>query len=419
MYKAFFILIVFLHASFTYGQDNIKKYIKENTISIITIDPDSVNFSDLEAIGNSIGNSKFVMLGEQDYGDAPTFLAKTRLIKYLHEKKGFNVLAFESDFFGLNFGWDNLTKSPENVSKFINQNIYQIWTGCNTCIPLFNNYIPNTYNTSNPLAVTGFDNQMILSYSSKYLISKMDSVLRSVNLPITKQKDYQTQILPIIDSMNFWYMRISRDSSVFSKCGRYLKEIKEQASLKLNKNDYWMAVIENLIQENLTYQTNQTDSRLSRNTRDYQMALNLKWISENKYPNEKIIVWAANYHVAKYADSTLSKKTLIAMGSFFTKDSLIRNSTYIIGFTSYDGEGGRLGSKDFTIAKPRPNSFENWIDKKYAYAFVDFKQYAKNFHGESEKFFLKGLSHNNFKNDWTKIFDGIFYIKKMYPCQKR
>jgi len=418
MHKSFILLIAFCWTNFTKGQDNIKKYVKENTISIKTIDPDSINFSDLETIGNSIGNSKIVMLGEQDHGDAPTFLAKTRLIKYLHEKKGFNVIAFESDFFGLNFGWDHITKTPENVSKFIQQNIFPIWTGCNTCNQLFNNYIPDSYTTSNPIAVTGFDNQMILSYSYKYLVSKLDSVLKSEDLPITKQENYRSQILPVIDSIRIWYFRPPKDTSFFLRAGQYLAEIKKQAAQKLNKSDYWMVVIENLLQENLSYQTIQSDFRFARNARDYQMASNLKWLCKNKYPNEKIIVWAANYHVAKYVDSTNSTKTLTAMGSFFTSDSLLMSSTYIIGFTSYDGEAGRLGFKNYSINKPRSNSFENWISEKYDYAFVDFKKYNKIFPNKFESFFMKGLGHNNFKNEWSRIFDGVFYIKKMYPCQK-
>ena len=92
------------------AQKDIKDYVKLNTNSVTTIDPKDTDYSDLEAIGNAIGDARIVMLGEQDHGDAPTFLAKTRLIQYLHEKKGFNVLAFESDFFGLNYGWDQIKK---------------------------------------------------------------------------------------------------------------------------------------------------------------------------------------------------------------------------------------------------------------------------------------------------------------------
>src|SRR5262245_61862370 len=83
-------------------QTSIKAYVQQTAVPIQTVQPEATDYSDLEAIGNAIGDAKIVMLGEQDHGDAPTYLAKTRLVKYLHEKKGFNVLAVESDFYALN-----------------------------------------------------------------------------------------------------------------------------------------------------------------------------------------------------------------------------------------------------------------------------------------------------------------------------
>lgn len=80
MTKYLIILIASLTSSNLSAQILIKKYVKENTIPIATIEPDSTNFFDLRAIGNAIGKARIVMLGEQDHGDAPTFLAKTRLI---------------------------------------------------------------------------------------------------------------------------------------------------------------------------------------------------------------------------------------------------------------------------------------------------------------------------------------------------
>src|SRR4029078_13189642 len=96
-------LIILCKPCFT--QSAMKTYVGTNVRQIASIDPDQQDYTDLKVIGDAIGDARIVMLGEQDHGDAPTFLAKTRLIKYLHEKKAFSVLAFESDFFAVNYSW--------------------------------------------------------------------------------------------------------------------------------------------------------------------------------------------------------------------------------------------------------------------------------------------------------------------------
>ena len=79
----------------------MERYIKDSVVLVRSIDPADTLFSDLDLLGKAVDDSRIVMLGEQDHGDSRTFLAKCRIIKYLHEKLGFNVLAFESDFLHL------------------------------------------------------------------------------------------------------------------------------------------------------------------------------------------------------------------------------------------------------------------------------------------------------------------------------
>ena len=418
MHKPFFILIAFCWTSFANGQNNIKKYVQENTFQITAINPDSTDYSDLEAFGNSLGNSKIVMLGEQDHGDAATFLAKTRLIKYLHEKKGFNVLAFESDFFGLNYGWDFYKKGIMSLDTFILQNIYPIWTYCNACKNLFYQYVPTTLKMGNPLILTGFDNQM----GTKYLFPIFDSVIRSLNIPITKQSDYSSIIFPLLQS---WGQFIN-DSIGNTKVNNYLLEIKSQLLKVLPDTSFWVMTVDNLIQQNLEFRNLGKDYWKDLNTRDRQMAANLNWLDKVKYSNQKIIVWAHSYHISKFAGHYPDDFMNVAMpmGSVFTADTFNFKSTYVVGFTCYEGTAGRLfKNKTYKVDKPKENSFENWIDKSFDYAFVDFKKYNSKYAKASDNFYMSGavkgnLFHKNDKAQWNRIFDGVFYIKTMFPCKE-
>ena len=406
-----------------FGQVKIEDYVRNNVSPVLTIEPDSTNYSDLDAIGKAIGNARIVMLGEQDHGDAPTFLAKTRIIKYLHEKKGFDVLAFESDFFGLNYGWDHLDKNKEAIDSFISGNIFGVWTECNACTQLLYQYIPQSYNTNNPLILSGFDDQLFLEFTSKNLSFKLDSILRSLKLPITLLPDYSTGIFPLIDFLPH-QMGVITDS-IYNKRDIYLTMAKKQLSEKVPANNLWLMIIDNLVQLNLEFKYRKSDYWKSLNIRDQQMALNLKWLCEQKYPGKKIIVWAHNYHISKYNSHYTEDFMNIAktMGGDFTSDSELNKETYIIGFTSYSGTAGRLSQKKYDLSKPKKNSFENWINKQYDYAFIDFKPYNLNNPAMNEDFYMSGsikgnMHHSYNKAQWNKIFDCVFFIRNMYPCER-
>lgn len=422
MTKYLIALVIFLNFNNLKAQTLIKKYVEDNTVPITTIDPDSTDFFDLQAIGNAIGNSRIVMLGEQGHGDAPTFLAKTRLIKYLHEKKGFNVLAFESDFFGLNEGWDNLPQNKDAINSFLMENIFRVWAGCDACNDLLYQYIPNTFQTHDPLQISGIDCQMFIGYSHNYLFTKLDSVWISLKLPITQKSNYATQIFPALE---YWYKNTKSDT-LFAKRIHYLNTIKNQMEDKLPKNDFWIMAVNNLISENIEFKYQHVAGKYYKNSnvRDSQMAENLKWLCEVKYPNQKIIVWAHNIHVSKYnghyPQSFLNQ--MKTMGGVFTSDSTLMNETYILGFTSYEGTAGRIMTKHYELPKPKKNSLENWIPHTDNYAFVDFKPFREQHPSNKEQFYMAGSifgnSHHTIsKAQWDKIFDGVFFIRKMYPCK--
>ena len=414
MIKCIFLMLSMSFISNLLRAQDIESYVKQHTVRIATHQPDSTNFTDLDAIGKAVGDARIVFMGEQDHGDAPSFYAKSRMIKYLHEQKGFNVLAFESDFFALNQGWDQLPKSKTMLDNFLVSNIFPIWSVCDACDNLLYNFIPQSFATATPMQVTGFDNQMVLSYSYKKLSASLDSVLRSYDLSITHDPNYRTEVIALIDSLKLYKMK---DTSQYSKQLAYLYTIKQQLAQKLPADNFWMMVVDNLVSENAQYR-NAKEWIESGNYRDEQMAKNILWLATKKYPNEKIIIWAHNAHISKYAGHYNQKfiDRSKHMGSVF--DDIKGNiKTYTIGFNSYQGTTARLTTnKEYTVEKPKKNSFENWVAPSCNFAFVDFTKYNEQ-HTDATYFDMKGLYHQNRKAAWTKIYDGIFFVRDMYPCK--
>jgi erythromycin esterase len=396
----------------TQAQD-IKKHIEENTTRILHIDSISNSFSDLESFGTAIADARVVMMGEQDHGDAATFAAKARLIQYLHEKKGFNLLAFESDFFALTSGWDNTPKQQPVLDSFLKKNIYLYWTACHSCSHFFYNYIPATAKTDHPLLITGFDSQLMFPYSRENLGKSLDTALRNRNIVPLFGAD--TSFSRFIASVGYLVRRAGKvndtmKSELYSGLSRVESEL-----LKNNKDDYWLLIIQNL----KAYLDN------SNLIRDAAMAKNLDWLLRNKYPKEKVIVWAANAHIMKYTDRIRSnrknfdKVVFYNMGTRFVKMNEWARQTYVLGFTSGQGTGQRLYGKPYQVAESKKNSLEALVPDDFQYGFIDFMAYNQQFKNPDEKFWLKNNpgSYLPMKLPWNKVYDGVFFIRTMYPCK--
>lgn len=395
------------------AQYDIKRYVQKNIVPIQSINPDSTNYSDLEIIGEEIGDSRVVMLVEASHGDALTFLAKTRLIKYLHEEKGFNVLAFESDFYALTRRWDLMIQNNLSIDSFyFTYNLHYVWPGCEACIALFYEYLPKTLKTSKPIIITGFDNQICGNYSQFNFKNEIDSYLVSQEIPYVSEWNYKNTFLPQIDSI----IRLRPfDSLQFISMISILDSIDNELLSNNINDELWYLYFQNLKQyviQRFYYQENE-DWKVGSKYRDQQMSNNLKWLLRTKYSNEKIIVWAANGHINKNPEYYNS------MGEYFTSDSNIEQITYIIGFTSKEGKFGNSYLKDSSIheiSKPARNSFENWMPKKIDYAFIDLSKFNELNPNVNRRFFMKSSGHKSYYMDWTHAFDGIFYIREMLPC---
>lgn len=398
----------------------IKEFVQNYTYKIEKNEIVTDEFTDLKPFGDAIGDADIVMLGEQDHGDGATFAVKTRLIKYLHEKKGFNVLAFESDFYGLTAGWEALEKKPEPIYTFLRSNLFFYWSYSIDCQDLLKDYIPKTFTTENPLNVAGFDSQMWLDYSYRNLVKNFDQYLRSTHVmeKFEDERSYMDFIVSIeslLSSVRNNTLFTEAQKSQYDK-GMHL--VGDEKQIK-RYSPYWQVVIKNLI----------SSSDNTNEVRDFAMSQSLDYLVRHKYTGQKIIVWAANSHIMKYTDHLKSKKKdfekLIFnnMSTHFTANPANNLRTYILGFTSYRGTAGRLRTEPYTLQTPFKHSVETWIPENIDYGFIDFKHYNRLYNNPSEAFFMKGPLHFTIPKNitsvpWNLVYDGVYFIRDIYATHE-
>ncbi len=415
-----------LFAVYSQAQASLEHYVKDSFIVVRSIDPNDTSFSDLDSLGKAIGDSRIVMLGEQDHGDSKTFLAKCRMIKYLHEKLGFNVLAFESDFYALNKVWDS-ARSPLQKESAITNNIFRVWTLCKQFQPMIQ-YLMAQSVSNYPLYLTGFDNQLVGEYSVMNLSAEMNRFVIAKGLPFSKDEQnlrrFKNTLLSIHTLLRTGkYSKSDSTIQLFSDLNALADTIIRQLSLDpYDLKSFYMQTLASLkaFSQEMLYGLNQ-EHLLSDSIRDKQMASNLRWLIENKYPNQKVIIWAANSHIVKSNSRLLTKQFAkpSSMGYLFTRDPVMQVKTYIIGFTGLQGKTGwSTTSNKYNILKPDKNGIESWFaDKKVNYGFVDLKAYREKNLTNNESFSMRYTNWLSVKLPWHTIFDGVFYIRDMTACQ--
>lgn len=414
--KAFLFLFFLFLSNQLWAQNNIKKYVKEQLHVVKSINPDdTANYENLYAIGEAIGDSRIVMLGEQCHLDGATFAAKSRLIKYLHKNKGFNVLAFESDFFTLNIDNKSHPETIEEEYLRLLKGVNNIWTGLEECQSLFNSYIPASLRSSHPLYLTGFDNQFYGLLGDSTLKTFLKATFDKGHLKSRLSGKPNGKFYVALDSLTSSVYK-SREQllhpsdefiSLMSELGVALSKIITDADSSV-ENSFEMQVVKNI--KALNDQLLHFNDRDFDSLRDSVMADNLHWLMTKKFPNEKIIVWAANSHINKKPGGITFPFT--AMGHFLLK-KIPDSDVYSLAFTSREGYHGR--SESIKISRPLSKDLEKWIPDDIDYAFLDWKNETSL---ANEQFYMRALGHGNIKRAWQTRFDGVFYVKEMQPAHR-
>src|SRR5262249_46460001 len=154
-------------------------------VSMRTLDAADTDFSDLAPLAAIIGDARIVLLGEPSHGDGTAFLAKTRLIAFLHQRMGFDVLCFESGLYDCRKAWGSLC-AGDDPEIAMRRGIFPIWMNSRQLEPL-TEYLARAVRSSKPLELCGYDCQLTGTASADTLISDFREIARGGQAPVLSE----------------------------------------------------------------------------------------------------------------------------------------------------------------------------------------------------------------------------------------
>lgn len=414
--EVFSLFLFIIVCSVTHGQVFFDSEVYSQKVNKIeTIDPYYTNFQDLDFLRDKLKDKQIVILGESGHGDGSTFLAKTRLIKYLTSELGFNTVALEGGgFFDIYYASYKVSKG-DSLHKELSNAWYHLWSMSKQTQEFINHLEKN----NSKIDILGIDNQAGNLYWLELpnVLGNLfnDEVYSSVDPDKFKTNYllfYYAYVLRMVDVNKVNILQFRNDISLIKA---NILKINDEHSAAMHQA---LLNLERFIDQMLLDDGTYSHQNLSINLRDSMMAENVKWYLQRN-PDRKVIIWTANLHAADnlneaiYAEDDDFYHVLKPLGQRL-KDQY-GNKVFNVAFTSSEGENATIYDTIPSIIKIYPESWESELSNQiqWDYAFIDFEVIRKSNKYDHYTFSSSLLGYNNKQGNWLNIFDGVFFIRRM------
>lgn len=386
----------------------------------------SEDYRDLMFLNDYLQGKRIVQLGESGHGVKEFNQVKVRMIKYMHEVLGYNVLAFESGLYECYKAETRTIGTPTIQARTIMaQTIFGVW-GTEEVAELFE-YILATQSTSSPLILTGFDVQVSSFQGITDRSTFMENVIRVFDADYAREvRNFDTDfIAQVTSNPNFssvLQQRADEYKAHYQALAAYI-EANEQALIATYIGDDNDIKVVKQIARYVPYNIDQLLFRGQENTRgsiesrDRGMAENLSFVANELYPNEKIMVWAHNFHIRHMNTQVQgSDGGMRVMGEWLHPE--FGDELYTVGIYMYRGQAADNQRNVYDVLPATSGSLESiFYRMRRQYNFLDIS--SQNPQDGNEWLYIrtpvKSWGVRALEMNLSENYDAILFIDTVSP----
>ena len=375
------------------------------------------DFADLRFLAPLLEGKRIVQLGESGHGVREFNMAKVRLIRYLHEELGYDVIAFESSLFAC----DRAGRRADSLdaTALMRGCIFRVWH-TDELLPLFE-YVRSTQRTARPLILTGFDTQtsstidperagflrrVVAALDSAYADSvyRTDTEFARHTGIVSSDVAARDRLVAFYDSLAAWLRaREGRLAAHFAD-DPVASRLARQAAISMSL---------------FAQQLGARGTLRSTEIRDRGMADNLDFVLDELHPGKKVIVWGHNFHLQHRGfggTAAPAAGTARTMGTYVAERR--RDELYTVGLYMYRGSAAHNNRVVYEIAPATPAMLESILRAApWRYAYVDLSRAA---HGDGTEWMYRRLLSRTWGTNPELFvprdeYDGILFVDMTWP----
>ena len=424
-------------------------WLRAHAIPLVPASASSDDFADLERLRPAIGDARIVMLGEPTRGSGSALAMKARLVRFLHQRMGFDVLAFEGGFYDCARAGEAIRTGAEPRRALVGA-LFPQYAQAAELQPVFD-LLAASAATDRPLVVEGVDDQIGGRAGADELLAGLRAALAAAGIDAARvsgwseveaavrdvvAERYATGEVPVPPRASQRRVLATLDDLRRRLEARPTRAASPGAAGAPSGSNvdpaFWAQVLANLsVYAESGWQEGkwEPDAPQKRKTaltnrRDRQMAENLVWLARRRHPDRKIVVWSLNVHLARDLDLLTTSEA--ATRARFDEMSMLGDEVrkalggevYTIALTALRGAIGAPGRQPAELLAATAGSFEELMGRAgFEAAFVDLRNIPEGGAWLRRGLIARPLSYKELLGIWPRHLDALLFLRTMEPSR--